>query len=192
MSIPAPIRLLTEHARPIILSSFRKDSCIASTAISIKVLHHFGIKAFPVPVHMDVFNRMYVKMIEEVGIGTDLSKEEQLAWVEKGAWSVGVEDDSVGHVVACTKKVLIDLSIDQATRPARGIFLEPLAIEVQETFFGGEPAFTAMNDSLIRYMTNPGRDNFLQSKDWTDGSRHEKQVAKTIEVLEKEMRKRKR
>lgn len=193
MSIPKPVRLLTQHARPIILTRFRRDSCIASTAISIKVLQHFGIHAWALPVHMTAFNQTYIEMMEKLQgrEGDEVPVEEQQYWLDRGAWSIEVEDSSVGHVVACTKKVLIDMSIDQATRPAKNIFLEPLTMELRPGFFEGELNFTEMNETLVAYQANPGRTTFLESKDWTDALRHDRLVDEIIEVMEKEMRKRK-
>lgn len=193
MSIPRPVRLLTEHGRPIIRRNFRADSCIASTAISIKVLNHFGIQAFPMPAHMAVFNQRYLDMMERLADRPEesITDEEKQYWLEEGAWSLEVEDREVGHVVACTKKLLIDMSIDQATRPAKGIILTPLVLEIKEDFFEGEHAFTQMNDCLLVYQANPRRLDFLRSKDWTEPNRHDRIVSEIITVIDAEIRKKK-
>jgi len=48
----------------------------------------------------------------------------------------------VGHVLALTDHDVIDLSIDQASRPERGVVLEPFA-------FPRPPNFTEQRTTLI-------------------------------------------
>jgi hypothetical protein len=104
-----------------VLESFREDSCIASTRVLIDVLDYFGVVARPVPMRVLAFNaEAYPLFTGGVGVAD---------WPDS-AWSVGIAASGKhkpgrwdGHLVAFTSTHLLDASLDQMSRPARGIKL---------------------------------------------------------------------
>lgn len=192
---PKPIRLLVELGRPVILSRWRSDSCVASTAIGMKVLRRFGIESYPLPVQMGAYNEVFLEMLEGLGnLQEEPAPDVQQYWLERGAWSIEVDEDAsdgIGHLVLSTKRHLIDLSLDQASRPHKGIVLEPHACEVPNSFHEGEAFGTTINRTLVIYRKNPTRRAFLESPDWTDDSRHESTVDEIVRMITKQIERRK-
>lgn len=140
------VEALVEVARPIILEMFNKDSCIASTRIAIDVLHYFGIVAVPMALSATIYNERAAQSLQQgealapvVNFQSALRANEQI-----GAWSVMIgtgisKQDSdnptwAGHLVAVIPQslLLIDLAIDQASRPSKGVVLEPFCLRVSD------------------------------------------------------------
>jgi hypothetical protein len=126
--------LLCQFGRTEILKDFRPDSCIASTKVAIKVCKHFNINIQPLASHVEVQNPIFVQKshcLKKVPKTT----EEQLQWADEGAYVVRIEAnpttvrwtdvraEDVGHVIGVTTDHLLDLSLDQASRPKKGIIL---------------------------------------------------------------------
>lgn len=130
----APIvETLLHVARPIILSEYRADSCIGSTRIAIDALDYFGVEAIGFGCRAMVWNRVHAAAV-------DAGHSEPTSVL--GAHSVGIGYPNAAaettpglwlHVVALTAHQLIDLSLDQASRPERDMETAPLA--------GPRPAF---------------------------------------------------
>jgi len=116
---------VAEVVRRHILTEYRPDSCIASARAVIDVCGYFGIKAKPQPVRLMVWNRL--------GAELAAAKLPVDQW-PAAAWSVGIEATGDygngrwdGHLVAVTGTHLIDASLDQASRPDKGITVGPRA-----------------------------------------------------------------
>jgi hypothetical protein len=193
MSVPEHAELLSELcnvARPIILERFRPDSCIVSTRIAIDVLDYFGIKAKALPVKLGAYNPLAWESVEK-GVEPD--------W-NGGAWGVGIGTASPiaftrqspsgvdGHLVALVEDTtLLDLSIDQASRPAKGITLAPYFGAIRpENLAGFEEGeglvFRVDGDCRIVYWRHPERFH-LQAPDWTDRSRRKDLVGRIIRAV---------
>lgn len=183
------IEKLMVVGRPEILKDFRPDSCIVSTAISIDVLTHFGILAEPLPIKMSMFNAPYVKRIDS---GSEFPNREMLIrWgKEDGSYSVGIgygenqPNKWAGHLVVLVENSwLIDLSIDQANRPAYNMVFSPIAVEVDQDFLSGKiPRIIKENDCVIRMETIKDR-GFLSSPDWAFKDRRSYLVNKIIQKI---------
>lgn len=107
-----------------------RRSCIAATRVGLEVCRYFGVPATPVATRCSVMN---APMAAAVRAGGELDVDElkaQGAWwldsegtgrVEEQAWD--------GHLVMLAGRPgaerLVDLSADQFTRPAKGIYVEP-------------------------------------------------------------------
>lgn len=169
-------------ARREILRDFRQDSCIGSTRVVIRVLRHFGYKAEPLPVKLYVFNEAYARLLEAGKMPPEDEKERQ-EWLDTHkAWSVGVgfladgrPDKIRGHVVALLRreKLIVDASIDQATRPQHKIFLPgTLVVPVTEDFLDNKDFVVGdVNRCVLKYETCPDERQFLKARDWTDLTR---------------------
>jgi len=110
-----------------ILKDFRRDSCIGSTRVVIRVLKHFGYEAVPFPCVAFIYNKGYTEAILR-GEQPPENKLLRNAWLDaRKAWSIGLginneggesegEDSKVGHVVAVLPKQ--KLMVDAMTRIA--------------------------------------------------------------------------
>lgn len=130
---------MTAEARPIINQYYLKDSCIASTRISMEVLAYYQIASKPLPVRVWVANAVASHLIE-TGQGETIANNDQ-------AWLVGIgyldgkpvtsspENRFPAHLVAYVAgRYLLDLSIDQAIRSEKKIALSPLYGDIGEQF----------------------------------------------------------
>lgn len=191
------ISALVEHARPIILTRFRPDSCIMSARVALDALSYFGIPAAPMTVRAFVANR---RLLKRLGKG-------QFDRRRNGEWSVGIgygydpnridpENAFDGHLVLISPHVggetLIDLSLDQAARPQYGIHAKPLAHDM--------PPGWRENDLCLHFNSwgvmyrphtprafSPAAADYRLSPDWSIPERRTDLVAKTIEAIENQL-----
>ena len=126
------IRRYVEVARPIILDDFAPNCCIAATAITLGVFRSLGIRAEPFSCRVVIFNRAFIDRSERAG-RVPQTPAEVREWTGDGlSWSLGVGWPAPhltgwpGHLVALVEDALIDASIEQANRPAKGIVLPPV------------------------------------------------------------------
>jgi hypothetical protein len=124
--IPSPQRL-AETVREAILGEFSHDSCIASTLAVIEVCRYFGVTARPQPTTIRVYSPLAWRLRDE------LAATPPADW-PSGAHSVGIDGVAPhkpgrwnGHLVALTATHLIDASLDQFARPARGLVVKASA-----------------------------------------------------------------
>lgn len=134
---PAPVAWLVEHARPILLRHLRPDSCIESTAAALDFLRRQGISGRELSVTVQAFNEPAWTLVEAGVMPND--EAGAAVWEMRNAWSIGVGyfDGPVpppgrfgGHLVAVVHgaRWLVDLSIDQASRPEKGLTIRPTVI----------------------------------------------------------------
>lgn len=210
MILQKPVRLLLEYARPEILTTFKPRSCVASTAVGIRVLQRFGIESWPVPVHMVAMNAAYVDMMNEAARNKErypdgtMPEDEQMQWVRRGAWSVEISDQGLddgfggGHLVLGIKGYLVDLSIDQASRPQKAMPLAPLAIECPPDFYSADDRriFREVGTAYVVYRrsTDPNSLEYLQaSRDWTNkDGRLDEIIQRTERKIRKSLNQKKR
>lgn len=142
------LEALVTFGRALILASnVAPDSCILSTKVAIEVLAAFGYKAKPVPVVCVVQNRVFV---EAEAQGFDLAATPHSGWPE-GAYSVGLgfweDEGKAGHLIATVEdEILLDMSLDQASRPHMNIRLHASAFAMPSDFLepgGGNPVYEA-------------------------------------------------
>jgi hypothetical protein len=194
---PQILNLLLKHGRPEILKEFRADSCIVSTIIGIDVLSHFNVLANPLPVQVTIWNPAFCKRIQ-AGQPFPKDIQELDVWVkEDGAWNVGLglggdpePGKWPGHLAVLAEgKYLIDLSLDQASRPHRNINLEPLGMLVTEEFVTGkEPKIIQINDCVLRFLASPGNLGYSKSSDWSIRRRRADVVSAIIRKVGEELK----
>lgn len=188
------IKLLLEKARPEILKEFREDSCIASTAAGVDVLTYFNILAKALPVRTTVFNGAFAARIDA---GQPWPKADEIKrWtVEDGSYSVGIGYGTqqpgkwAGHLAILAENIyLIDLSIDQASRPRYNIELKPLCVEVDDNFISGRsPCVFNCGDCIIKIEHQAGNDGYQFSPDWSFASRRKKIVQNVQKLIEESL-----
>ena len=170
------IRQAVRTIRPLMAPCFSRDSCIAATRIAIDVLAAIGVVAEPIAVRVAIFNAAMVQEMERLE-RLPASKDETLEWQRRcGAWSVAIGSGVPqpgrwpGHLVAFvpTHRLLIDLSLDQATRREHNIVLNPSVIDVPPSspFLQGAPLLVSLNDCLLQYerIADLG---YRSSRNWT-------------------------
>lgn len=183
------IHRLLKYARPEILKEFRADSCIVSTAIGLDVLTAFGVLAEPFAVRLFAFNEAFANRIED---GSPWPQgDEVIRWTEEdGSYSVGIgvgtqqPNKWAGHLcILAEKKYLIDLSIDQATRPAYNMHFGPLCVEVDDKFiYSVSPKVFKYSNCVIRIEAIPSL-GYATSPDWAFVGRRKKIVETTIRLI---------
>lgn len=202
------------RARALMLQHWRPDTCIASTAIALKVLDHYGIPAQPLVVRAGVYNATLWEHIVASN-GEWPSPEEVESVRERGGWSVmlgwnpnpeheggvGSIDTSrmgwSGHLVAIVqpqreeRRGLLDLSLDQATRPEKNIHTRPfLGDQVDQAFLEGNDqliyTFSDWQGTVVVYQAYPGITSYEVSPDWADSRRHTRYVHTIIQRIDAE------
>lgn len=173
---------LVEVARPIILEEFNLDSCIATTRIGIDVLDYFGIKATALPISAVVFNKEALDLLTSGTSMEDLKAIMAAIPIDEpgGPWSIGVgaggplkHNDWAGHLIATIPEAstIIDLSIDQASRPHKNFTLVPYhaVLDEDDWWSGKEPMATFSNADgcyLLLDRRVPDPVGYLSSPNW--------------------------
>lgn len=192
---------ISSTLRLAILDDFRIDSCIASTSAVIKVLAHYQILARPYPVKAFVWNPAYVREVTAKNFPPEDTAEFR-AWCDmNGAWSVGLgfapSDPKApvgweGHLVAAipTANILIDASIDQASRPQHDIHLErgdPVIAPVSREWIEREHKGAEFHSDfglVLHYEHDTKNLRYERSKDWLDYRRVQRAVRRTIAAID--------
>jgi hypothetical protein len=126
---PAAASWLADHARPILLQYFTPDCCIESTALALDFLRARGIACRELSVQVMIFNKPGWRLYQS-GSHVNDSPTDKALWDTMGGWSIGIgfphgapkPNKFQGHLVALIEGGwLLDLSIEQASRPARGM-----------------------------------------------------------------------
>lgn len=162
------------------------DSCIGATRIGMDVLKAAGVTdMFALSVRLYIFNQPFVDHAERIGRIAE-SPEETRAWeAEDGSWAIGVgipppgpplPNRWPGHLVLIVeRRILWDLSVDQANRPQHGIVFDgPVVLPVSEPFLRGRDKLvkqwpTPAGTLALTYEARPSDKSFRASPNWTDG-----------------------
>lgn len=166
------------EVRPIILTAFRKDSCIVSSRIGQEVLAYFGVKAEA---------RACIVQAMNPGCWAAYERGEEPDW-PGGDWGVVIgkpgepeEPGRVNYHVALEVEggFLLDLSIDQASRPHKGIPLEPFWAPIIGDLHNGHTHVLERDDGCVITYRLLDRD-FSQAPDWKDRARRKPLVGQAI------------
>jgi hypothetical protein len=195
MTIEEVLKLYARIARPVILEYFRKDSCIASTRITVEVFTRLGFKAIPLPSQAQIYNRKFREILEREKHWP--TKEEMKKWITQGAWGIGIGFGDhkgggyVGHLVAIVEnKYLVDSSLDQAERPHKEIFFPVILVaEINRDFGRGKEKHTIVNDrgTVMVYEPKIKDRKWETSPDWTDTSRHMPAVMRILQEIQRQI-----
>jgi hypothetical protein len=125
------VTALAKVGRPPILEYFGKRSCIASTRIGLDVLEYFGVRAEPMPLFVLVLNGEALDLAAQGMSQPELQAEMLKYGLDEpgGPWGIGVgaeienSADWAGHLMVAVpdERLLLDLSLDQASRPHKGL-----------------------------------------------------------------------
>lgn len=161
------------------LQKYTSDSCIAATRIAIELLGYFGVEACALPVSAAVANRAGTRLLSG---DTDVPECER-----KDAWAVAIgqwpgaqsapcagrtKPGWPGHLVAYlpSESLVLDLSLDQASRPEHDINVGPIAFPVPLEFLSGERVRLQSPDRAVGmfYQVDLGNTAYTHSSDWSD------------------------
>lgn len=154
-----------------------RQSCIASTKVTLEVLRELGVLARPMICSVQAFNKPMADRLDRGEVPT--ADDAWTWWEEDGSWSVGVQiqdppqPGALGaHLVAIVQRsLLVDASLDQMDRPQRGIRLGPSVFGMPDEQYrhfmdGGQVAVTDNEGTVIVYVASPMDRRFQESKDW--------------------------
>lgn len=181
------LNFLTTRGVEIIREDFTARSCILSTRVAVEVLRSLGAPAYPVAVKLDVANEPAQRAMLE-GWGNDRARV-----FREGAKWIAVECSGVldrethewdGHLVAChpgpeRSTVLVDLTLDQMSRPMYGINLKPwwtLAREWPVVVVDDERGL------VLQYRKTDVR-SYREARDWTVEDRWRPMVDRILAEL---------
>lgn len=161
-------------ARPEILRNHLPNSCIASTWITIQVMHQLGLTAHPLEVRLSVGNGVYRRLRDQFGPPRTQAQLGQWSH-EQGAYVIGVgfDDGSAGiggHLIAVVEgRFLLDASIDQVTDPLHGLNPPPVLWgSLDPLFIAGVKRLQRMDvlGLFIEYSSHPVARRYETSYDW--------------------------
>jgi hypothetical protein len=195
MTVEEVLKVYARIARPVILEYFRKDSCIASTRITVEVFSRLGFKAMPFPCTVQIYNNKFREIFEREKHWP--TKKEMGKWVTKGAWGIGIgfgddrKEGYLGHMVAIVEnRYLVDSSLDQAERPNKEIYLPAILVtEVNRDFRRGKKELTIVNErgTVMVYEPRIKDRKWEATPDWTKISRHTPAIERILFELRKEL-----
>jgi hypothetical protein len=180
---------------------YRPDGCIAAARLLVDVFGRLHVPCRPLAVVVDVFNPAMVARSAAEGGRLPRDTEEYRRWIdESGCWwlTLGGGDPEPGtwpgHVaVAAWDRVLLDLTLPQASRPQRGIVLAPAAVQVwPEVLDGSCRRVVAMHGCELHYQARPEDRSFMLSADWQCRERHRDVVAELLARVRDELGRRRR
>lgn len=179
-------------------------TCVYTVRVLIDVLRHFGIKARPTPCAVAIFNDVMVRRCRKEG-HFPRSMDEMREWSRQdGSWGVQIGRTGESHfnrldahLVAVTHKtdesegVMLDMALQQNSRPQRRMMLEPVVATLPDGFFAdGKPlvAEVGPQGSWARYEYLPEqRGMWTNGADWTDPGRRHATVAEAIRRIEQRL-----
>jgi hypothetical protein len=195
------IEALVKVARPTMLNpncgptpqtAWSRDSCIAGTRIGVLALAEFGIRAHPIGVSIIVLNAAYRALTAQLG-----HVPEPHEYADTNAHSLGLgvtwnepEGADMGHfALAIGARLMVDLTIDQATRLGKGlVFDEPIVANMPPGWKkGGERLWTHRDEYSIGIQAEPANKNFVRSRDWTDLARTRRTTRLVVEAMRREL-----
>lgn len=155
--------------RPI-QAQYGPSACILTTRVAVDVLRAYGVRVQPVAAHVEVFNPAYVGHVER--------GEPEAAETDPRCWSARLgftgeeqEDDRIDiHVVAVVEdRLLLDLTLDQCSRPEHDVVLTPGIFEgLSPAFVRGEPISYPVHGCSVVYEAHPEEKGFVTSPYWTE------------------------
>jgi hypothetical protein len=185
----AKLNAVRDAACAVFPRHYRPDSCIAAARVLVDAFDRLHVRVRPLSVTVDVFNPAMVARASAEGGRVPETDEEYQRWVEEsGCWwlTLGIGDPEPGkwpgHVtVVAWDRVLIDLTLPQASRPQRGIVLAPAAIQVwAEVLTGAERRVVTMHGCELHYRARPQDRSFMGSRDWQCRDRHKEVVSEIV------------
>lgn len=175
------VKHIANHVRAAVLTRYRSDSCIASTAVFIDVAEWLGLDASPAAVDVLAANPAALDVL-------GLDPVPPVADWPRGAWTVGVDSRQPareggwpGHLVAVLhgdRDRLVDVSAGQFHRPERDLRVPSPALgRLPEGWGPGTACVTHLHgDGTMLRWTVTGDQSWRASPNWDpDGDERQRQ-----------------
>lgn len=177
-------KFLRQVRKMILDSGAMVTSCICCTKVFVQLAETVGLDARPLTVETSVFNPVFADWIEQHGLNPSDADVHKLGQAGGRFVVLGARDDREaaenawpGHLVAVLRAkgkptTIVDLSIDQANRPAKDINItEPLVFGVPDNFVEGRSVAsgfvgTQAGKICFVYRAFPEDTSFEVSPDW--------------------------
>jgi hypothetical protein len=179
----AKVAAYMDAAVDILPGLYRPDCCIAATKIATLVLaDRLHMRVRPMTVEVDVVNAALAardRLPETDAEYRQWQAEDGSYWLTLGARDATARPGHwPGHLVAIVyDRVLLDLTLAQASRPAHGIRLPALTVRVSAGFLtGAEGRVVELEDAVVAYRARPADRSFARARDWQDAHRHDAAV----------------
>lgn len=159
-ALPAVRRELLYHLVP--------ESCIETSRIVQLLLKEAGFAARVVPVQARIANAAAAHLIRRNDFEALRGGANGAYMVILGAPGKPQSGHWAGHLAVYCQGLLIDASVDQASRPEKGILLpQPVAFDVGPTFLEPGGRIVMENGELvIEYVHRPKNTRFLRTPAW--------------------------
>lgn len=169
---------------PALLESkgFNRDVCVLATRLACLALGEVGFKASALPTRFDGYSPTYVQGVKDgtIGEGAQPPREVLERLREQGAWTVKIghpENEGVArpdgrrgynaHLVTLVeRRYVLDLTIGQASRPAKRMFFTPHWFRATPEFMAGEPVVFESDGSMGTYIRIENN-TYTVAPDWT-------------------------
>lgn len=176
-----------------------RNVCVLATRIAGHVFAELGVPARPLPVKLMVLNAEMQERTSAIGQLQPPSEEAAEEWRRAGAKSIligyGSPDPVLaprrfrgydGHLVCVVReKWLLDLTLDQANRPADGIKVEASCVisPPRALLRGTMPPHTSaafhINGATVHYFVGTNQ-SFYTGQDWRGVGRHHELVKRAL------------
>jgi len=160
-----------------------RGRCVLASMVSMDVLHALGFPdAYVLPCTVQVVNAGAQEYLRQCQ-GLPLEKQQRLVEIYKTTHDAHIvvigADDSPdrdngwsGHLVVVVGGYLLDLTLDQASRPHKGIHLEPMVVPLcvpdartAENGIRVAGAQETKTRTLVEWYTTPLNQRYLQAPD---------------------------
>lgn len=182
----AAIRFLCTEGRAKMLTVMKPESCIAASVLGREVLRAFGIDAKPVVVEASVYSPAMAEAIEQGVTGKamrDVPKAHMVVlggedvsaldrWMQERRTGDTYPDGWRIHMALVTAYGILDLSLDQATRPRFDMRVEPGLFLWNDTglakFEAGDTVAWKDDESghVVSYQWRRGDHSYTRSPNW--------------------------
>jgi hypothetical protein len=198
LDVEAALDVLEDTIPPLLgAAGIKPDVCVGATRIACLALAEVGIKASPLPVRVQAMSARYRAALVGGEIAAVSSEEEAQRLAAEGAHMVDIghphnegrirSDGSRGynaHLVALVeRRWVLDLTIPQVNRPAKGIWFEPLHFAATREFMGGTPLVFRNDEGATLVYVRVENNTYLVAPDWTTIRRDDRLVRATAAKL---------
>lgn len=177
---------LLEHAVPVIRQELAANTCIFHSRVAFDVLRHFGLPARAVPVVVTALNPAATAYVAAGGKGDH-------GWriTGGGVGEFGHDPGTNrynGHLVVASSGYVLDLTLDQFSRPELDLPLAPIVFQSQ-TIRRGEDDIVGLGDITVVYQPRKDTTYAAPGSAWGRTPQHRRLTAEVIRRIETARRK---
>ena len=156
------VETLKGYGRQRILEDYRPDSCIVSAKIAVRVFDHYQVKAKALPCRVLAYNPTFVKAIHDGTAKLDTPVNDQ----PEGCYAVGSDEHLVVYIAE--PPGILDLTLDQLSRPDHGIKVEPSSFRAVPAWSDGKisHAYHTGDGTMVIYQAKPRHNWYQVSPNW--------------------------